>query len=96
MSKVRQQLMFLCLSSPELDSPTVAWSLYDGALPDGQLQMNSGDSAEPPYASVLAAMKDGWNVIHIPMLSRYPSGHEHETSHLPYEYGLERKVEISG
>ena len=96
MSELRQQILILHLSAPELDSGTVAWALYDGAAPESQRQMQSGDSDEPPYRSVLAAMRDGWFVIQIPALPYYLYGHEHETGHLPYEYVLERKVKIDG
>ena len=92
---LRQQILILHLSAPELDSQTVAWALYDGAKPAGELQMQSGDEVAPPYRSVLAAMRDGWFVIQLPILPYFVRGLEHETSHLPYEYALERKVEAA-
>lgn len=94
MSKLRQQILILHLSDPELGSRTIAWALYDGAAPADKLQMNTGDSNEPPYSSVLAAMRDGWFVIQLPALPVYIPGYEHENGHLPYEYVLERKVTI--
>ncbi|MBA2391266.1 MAG: hypothetical protein H0V70_00795 [Ktedonobacteraceae bacterium] len=94
MSKVRQQILILHLASPNLESDTVAWALYDGATPSGSLPMQSGDSYEIPYPSVLEAMRDGWNVLQLPALPIYVSGHEHESGHLPYEYVLERKVTL--
>lgn len=94
MSQLRQQILILHLASPSLESDTVAWALYDGATPSGSLPMQSGDSYEPPYPSVLEAMRDGWNVIQLPILPIYVSGHEHESGHLPYEYVLERKVTL--
>ena len=57
--------------------------------------MQSGDEEQPPYGSVLDAMRDGWFVIQIPALPYFPHGLEHETAHLPYEYVLERKVEAA-
>lgn len=95
MSSTRQQILILHLTNPDLGSRTVAWALYDGAKPANEMQMNTGDSNESIYASVLAAMRDGWNVIQLPQLPAYVSGHEHENGHLPYEYVLERKVIIS-
>jgi hypothetical protein len=74
----------------------VAWATYDGAKSENELQMQSGDEEKPPYRSVLAAMRDGWFVIQIPVLPYYMRGQEHETGHLPYEYVLERKVERDG
>jgi hypothetical protein len=95
-SKLRQQILILHLSNPELSSNTIAWALYDGAAPADKLQMQTGDEDTPPYKSVLEAMRDGWFVIQIPPLPVYRHGEEHETAHLPYEYVLERKVEIDG
>ncbi|SFT20522.1 hypothetical protein [Paenibacillus sp. BC26] len=94
MVAMRQQILFLNLTTPDLKSPTIAWSLYDGAAPEDALPMNTGDSNEPPYKSVLHAMRDGWNVIQVPSLPHYPAGQEHDTGHLPYEYVLERKVPV--
>ena len=87
---VRQQLLILCLATPDLGSPVLAWSFYDGT---GRAPGMSGDSPAPPFPSVLAAMRDGWRVIQIPMpLPRLP-GQEHETSHLRFEYVLEKLAE---
>lgn len=94
MSNVRQQILILNLAHPDLASKTVAWAIYDGAKSEDEPQMQTGDAAEPPYASVLAAMRDGWNVLQISAAPVYIPGHEHESGHLPYEYVLERKVSI--
>lgn len=94
MSKLRQQILILHLANSDLSSRTVAWALYDGATAAEERQMQSGDSYEPPYPSVIAAMRDGWNVLQLPTLPHYLPGHEHETGHLPYEYVLERKVSV--
>jgi hypothetical protein len=96
LSELRQQILILHLSTPDLDSQTVAWALYDGAAPEGVRQMQSGDEEKPPYRSVLAAMRDGWFVIQMASLPYYVRGHEHETGHLPYEYVLERRVAVDG
>jgi hypothetical protein len=93
-SKLRQQILILHLYNSDLASKTIGWALYDGALPATERQMQSGDSQTIPYDSVLAAMRDGWNVLQIPTLPVYTVGHEHEGGHLPYEYVLERKVSI--
>ncbi|GCE16022.1 hypothetical protein [Tengunoibacter tsumagoiensis] len=95
MSKLRQQILILHLKSSDLASKTIAWACYDGALSASERQMQSGDSVTPPYSSVLEAMQDGWFVIQLPALPTYLPGHEHETNNLPYEYVLERKVEIN-
>jgi hypothetical protein len=91
---LRQQILILHLASPDLAARTIAWALYDGAAPADGRQMQSGDSDEPPYSSVLDAMRDGWFVLQVPPLPVFARGREHETGHLPYEYVLERKVEM--
>ena len=50
--------------------------------------MQSGDQDEPPYQSVIDAMRDGWRVIQAPRLPDSPTSHE--TGHLLYEYILEK------
>jgi len=94
MSKLRQQILILHLATSSLESNTVAWAVFDGAASADKRQMQSGDSDEPPYSSVLAAMRDGWNVIQLPVLPTFVTGHEHENGNLPYEYVLERKVDL--
>lgn len=94
MSKSRQQLLILNLENPELDSKTIAWALYDGSLSREELQMGTGSEDQPPYRSVLDAMRDGWKVIQVPPVQSFLRGHEYEAAHLPYEYILEREVEI--
>jgi hypothetical protein len=91
MGVVRQQLLFLCLATPNPTSAVVAWSLFDGT---GHAQTMAGDSAEPPYDSVLAAMKDGWRVIQVPAAPTAPPGREHETGALPFEFVLEKLVDV--
>jgi len=92
LSELRQQILILHLAYPELDSQAVAWALYDGAAPQDARQMQSGDQEEPPYRSVLHAMREGWFLLQISPLPYYVRGQEHETGHLPYEYVLERRV----
>ncbi|GCE08586.1 hypothetical protein [Dictyobacter aurantiacus] len=96
MSELRQQILILHLASSDLASRTVAWALYDGASAEDALPMQSGDEKEPPYNSVVAAMRAGWNVIQLATLPQIIPDHEHESSYLPYEYVLERKVAING
>ncbi len=89
----RQKLLVLYLNSPDLKSRVVAWSIFDGT---GKQQHNTGDSEEPPYASVLDAMKDGWRVIQFPQqFPAYP-GMEYETAYLKFEYILEKLEEVDG
>jgi len=87
---VRQQLLFLCLATPNPTSAVVAWSFFDGA---GAATTMAGDTDQPPYESVLAAMKDGWRVLQVPVVQAAAPGREHETGPLPYEFVLEKLVD---
>jgi hypothetical protein len=91
MAQVRQQLLVLYLQHPDLNSSPGAWSMYDGA---GREEHTTGDSEQPPYPSVVAAMRDGWRVIQFPQqFPPYP-GMEYTTSFLKFEYILEKLVEV--
>jgi hypothetical protein len=94
MSLLRQQILILHLIKPDLNSPTIAWAMYDGTLPKGHLHLNRGDQTTPPYHSVLEAMQDGWFVIQLPTLPYYLQGEDLEVGQLPYEYILERRIEF--
>lgn len=94
MSEMRQQILILHLSSPDLEARTVAWALYDSTKPKGELQMQTGDEDVPMYESVLDAMREGWNVIQLPSMPIFRTGFEFEQGHLTYEYVLERKVAL--
>lgn len=88
---MRQQLLFLCLATPNPTSNVVAWSFFDGT---GRTTTMAGDADSPPYQSVLAAMKDGWRVIHIPQLIPAAPGQEHQTSFPRFEYVLEKLQDV--
>ncbi|MEO5770268.1 MAG: hypothetical protein ABIS92_18065 [Polyangia bacterium] len=81
------------MSTPNLMSTVVAWSLVDGT---GRSSNMAGDADEPPYPSVLAAMKDGWRVIQVPVPIPAPAGQEHQTAFLRWEYILEKLVDVGG
>ena len=87
---LKQKLLILYATSSSPESPVGAWSLFDGA---GRETHMAGDEKQPPYASVLAAMRDGWRVIQMPQLREAPRGDEHATGFLPYEFVLEKMVE---
>ena len=87
----KQQLLVLYAASSSPDSPIGAWSLFDGT---GREAHMAGDAAEPPYPSVVAAMRDGWRVIQLPQLAPAASGAEHDTAFLKYEFVLEKLVEV--
>ena len=67
---MKQKILVLYLHNPDLNSRVVAWSLYDGtgAQPDVPEKDNrygapTGSAADPPYESVVDAMRDGWRVV---------------------------------
>ena len=66
-------------------------AIFDGT---GRQTHMAGDGDKPPYASVLAAMRDGWRVISLPRLEAAPPGGEHDTAFLKYEFVLEKLVEV--
>ena len=88
---LRQKLLVLYAHSPDLKSRVVAWAAYDGT---GKTTPTSGDGGEPPYASIVAAMEDGWRVIQFPPQLMAHPGMEYHTSYLRYEYILEQLEEI--
>ena len=91
--QLRQKILVLYLHTPDLNSHVVAWSIYDGT---GKQRHTTGDSVQPPYSSVLDAMKDGWRVVQFPQqFPAYP-GMEYQTAYLRFEYILERLEEIDG
>jgi hypothetical protein len=87
---LKQKLLILYATNSSPDSPIGAWSLFDGT---GREKHMAGDANEPPYASVLAAMRDGWRVIQLPQLGAPAAGAEHATAFLQYEFVLEKMVE---
>ena len=86
----KQKLLILYAASSSPDSPVGAWSVFDGT---GRERHMAGDEDEPPYSSVLAAMRDGWRVIQLPQLQGPARGAEHDTAFLQYEFVLEKLVD---
>jgi hypothetical protein len=87
----REQVLIMHLANRSLDSHAVAWALYDGAAPEGSLPARPGDEDEPPYRSVVAALRAGWKLLQMSQVPVIP-GREHDTSVLPYEFVLTREV----
>ena len=100
---MKQKILVLYLHNPDLNSRVVAWSLYDGtgAQPDVPEKDNrygapTGSAADPPYESVVDAMRDGWRVVQFPQqFPAYP-GMGYSTSFLKYEYVLEKLEDADG
>lgn len=89
--ETRQQVLIVHLENSSLDSRTIGWAFFDGSAPESVRQQQTGDEASPPYASVLAALRDGWKLVQIANTVVVP-GREHATSALPYEFVLTREA----
>lgn len=85
--------MVLYLATSALDSPVVGWSRYDGT---GRDEYMAGDSAEPPYASGLDALRDGWRLFQASPLLPHASGDEFRLGYLKYEFLFEKLEVIDG
>jgi len=87
---VRQQVLYLWAAGSAIDSPTIGWAFHDGTdgaaagLPDG----------DPPYATGLDALRDGWFLLQSAQLVPSVPGQEHTNSYLQYEFVFERRAEI--
>ena len=91
-SVVRQKLLLLYLSNCSLDSEVVAWARFDGASEE---EFDGGREDVAPYASVLAAMRDGWRVLKFPEMHPATTDTAYQTSVLPNEFVLEQLVEVT-
>lgn len=87
----RQRVMVLYLENSALDSRVVGWSLYDGS---GAQNHMAGDAEQPPYATGLAALRDGWRLIQASPLLPHASGDEFRTGYLKYEFFFEQIVDV--
>lgn len=87
----RQQVLVLYLGTSALDAKVVGWSSYDGT---GRTDPTTGDSDEPPYATGVEALLDGWRLIQAsPLIPPYP-GHEYDVSFLKHEFFFEKLVDV--
>lgn len=85
-SELRQKLLFLYLANSTLASAVVAWSEFDGTTNDPPEM----DDPEPPYATAVDAMRDGWRVIQVSPLTAPPTDREFEVDYLKHEVILEK------
>ena len=86
----RQQILYLWLSEGALDTAVIGWAFFDGAKGAGPTL----PEVEPPYATGLAALEDGWFMQQSPSPYELHPGAEHSTSYLPNEFIFERSVEL--
>ena len=88
----RQKVLVLYLANSALDAPVVAWAVYDGT---GQSRPMAGDNDEPPYATGVDALRDGWRLIQAAQILPHPRGDEFDLSYLKYEFFFEQLVEVA-
>lgn len=88
---VRQRLLVLYLATSALDSEVVGWARYDGT---GRTSPTTGDGEEPPYATGVAALCDGWRLIQAAQLIPPYPGHEYDVSFLKHEFFFEQLVDL--
>jgi hypothetical protein len=89
---VRQNLLILYAAGADLSSFVVGWSRYD-SVPDPDAPTAS--SEEPPYPTVVAAMRDGWRVIQVPLLLPPDKDDPYTAADLRHEFVLEKLVEVA-
>lgn len=87
MTNNRQKVLVLYLADSALDSKVIGWSRYDGTGIDDAM---AGDQIEPPYATGLAALRDGWRLFQASTLEQHVSGDELRTGYLKYEFWFEQ------
>jgi hypothetical protein len=91
MTARRQNILILYLADSALDAAVIAWSRYDGA---GRHDYMAGDGETPPYASGVAALRDGWRLLQMSQLAPHTPGDEFRTSYLKYEFLFEQLVDV--
>ncbi len=83
----KQLILYLYSKSTNLRSPLGGWALFDPTVPDEP----ELPSQEPPYASVLDAVRDGWRIVHFPRPELH-SFSDVENAYLSFEFILEKIV----
>ena len=84
----RQQVLYLWLAEGALDTEVIAWAFHDGTDGAGP-PLPAG---EPPYATGVEALKDGWMLIQSAQLVPPPPDLEYVNAYLDYEFVFERRV----
>ena len=83
----KQLLLYLYSKSTNLRSPLGGWALYDATISDEPIL----PSQDPPYASVLDAVSDGWRIVQFPRPELY-NFTDVDNTYLTYEFILEKFV----
>lgn len=90
----RQQILYLWAAGSALDSPAVAWAFHDGTDGEGPGLPVADVGGASPYATGVAALRDGWLLFQSAQLVPFVPGEEHRNSYLQYEFVFERRVTI--
>lgn len=83
----KQLILYLYSKSTNLRSPLGAWALYDPTVPDEPAL----PSQDPPYGSVLDAVRDGWRIVQFPRPELH-SFSDVKNAYLSFEFILEKIV----
>ena len=84
----RQQILYLWANGSALDSGTIGGAFHDGTEGDGP----AIPTTSPPYATGVAALRDGWMLLQSSPLVPPGPGEEHRNSYLEYEFVFERRI----
>ena len=88
----RQQVLYLWMHGSSLDEQVVGWAFHDGTDGTGPQLPTADDPDQPPYATGLHALRDGWMLLQSASLIPPAPGQEHVNSYLEYEFVFERRV----
>ncbi|WP_340644001.1 hypothetical protein [Phenylobacterium sp.] len=88
----RQKVLVLYLANSALDSPVVAWAVYDGT---GETRPMAGDDDQPPYRTGTDALRDGWRLFQASQILPHARGEEFDLAYLKYEFFFEQLVEMT-
>ncbi len=83
----RQLVLYLYSKSTNMRSPLASWMMYDATQP----QEPQLPSQEAPYASVLAAVADGWRIVQFPNAKLF-AYQGVDNDYLGFEFILEKMV----
>ena len=85
LAEPRQRVLYLYSKSTSIRSSIASWARYDPTKP----QEPTLPSQDPPYASVVDAMADGWRVVQFPISKLY-AYEGVDNDYLGYEFILEK------
>ena len=87
----RQMVMFLETLRTDLWSSVVGWSTFDPTVA-WEDRDQTGSSDEPPYGSVMEALRDGWRLLQMVVDRHRDRSTTYERGPLPFEFVLVREV----